>query len=270
MEFKFNKLNSDFYIQSDIKTKNILDYVKSVDPNSHHYLKEHLPRLKDSVQWVLDNCKKTDSIVDIGSFPWFMPAYLNSHGFSKCSTIDILRPDIFPKCQDWKFVSFTLDIEETKLPFENNSIDVVLMLEVFEHLYRRPNFVFREICRILKPEGRLVISTPNGARLGAILKAIFRLQFGNPIYKTSLTYEQLGHFDHIREYSIPEIKDYFKHFNFSVQKIRYLPFFYEEQEISMLKKIFYSMESLLPFLRPSLFIAFRNDKGYSESTADPS
>jgi len=50
------------------------------------------------------------------------------------------------------------------LPFDDESFDVVLATEVMEHLADHPTFV-REAGRILKPGGRLVLSTPNIHRL---------------------------------------------------------------------------------------------------------
>ena len=50
------------------------------------------------------------------------------------------------------------------LPFEDGSYDVVLATEVIEHLADHPTFL-REAGRILKPGGRLVLSTPNVHRL---------------------------------------------------------------------------------------------------------
>ncbi|PIT90277.1 MAG: hypothetical protein COU22_03070 [Candidatus Komeilibacteria bacterium CG10_big_fil_rev_8_21_14_0_10_41_13] len=45
------------------------------------------------------------------------------------------------------------------IPIGDNQADVVLCIEVLEHL-REPAFVIQEIHRILKPGGRLVLSTP--------------------------------------------------------------------------------------------------------------
>jgi len=47
-----------------------------------------------------------------------------------------------------------------KLPFTDNSFDFVVLAEVIEHL-KNPYDVIKELCRILKPKGKLVLSTPN-------------------------------------------------------------------------------------------------------------
>ncbi len=45
------------------------------------------------------------------------------------------------------------------LPFEPDSFDTVLMTQVIEHI-ENPSRVFREINRILKPNGKLIVSWP--------------------------------------------------------------------------------------------------------------
>ncbi len=47
-----------------------------------------------------------------------------------------------------------------KLPFENNSFDFIVFAEVIEHL-KNPYDVVSELKRLLKPGGKIVLSTPN-------------------------------------------------------------------------------------------------------------
>ena len=47
-----------------------------------------------------------------------------------------------------------------KIPLQNNSIDLVICLEVLEHL-RQPNHFLKEIVRLLKKDSIAVFSIPN-------------------------------------------------------------------------------------------------------------
>jgi 2-polyprenyl-6-hydroxyphenyl methylase/3-demethylubiquinone-9 3-methyltransferase len=49
-----------------------------------------------------------------------------------------------------------------KLPFDSNSFDFVLCIEVLEHLFR-PDLAAREIGRVLRPGGTALVTVPNVA-----------------------------------------------------------------------------------------------------------
>ena len=53
-----------------------------------------------------------------------------------------------------------IDIERDKLPFENAYFDVVMCNQVLEHT-KEIFWVIAEICRVLKPDGHLVLGVPN-------------------------------------------------------------------------------------------------------------
>lgn len=56
-------------------------------------------------------------------------------------------------------MSFQL-IDGITLPFESDSFDVITSFQVLEHIENYDNY-FSEICRVLKPDGVLLLTTPN-------------------------------------------------------------------------------------------------------------
>jgi SAM-dependent methyltransferase len=64
------------------------------------------------------------------------------------------------------------DVEEAPLPLKDNSADVVVMMEVFEHFGIDPMHALWDVNRVLKPGGRFLFSTPNAACWRHAVRAI--------------------------------------------------------------------------------------------------
>lgn len=101
--------------------------------------------------------------------------------------VDIVRHGGLP--DDVEFVAANVDTEA--LPLEAASADVVVALEVVEHL-DHPRALFREASRICRPGGWLVVSTPNQASFANVLSLAIRgyfVSFGPssyPVHRTAL------------------------------------------------------------------------------------
>lgn len=60
---------------------------------------------------------------------------------------------------------FSCDVDREPLPFGDNRFELVTCASVFEHLYN-PRFALREMTRVLKPGGLLMLEMPNAVALG--------------------------------------------------------------------------------------------------------
>lgn len=102
-----------------------------------------------------------------------------------------------PKFRTLQFHHFNLETE--RFPFAERSYDCVLLCEIIEHLQMDPIAVIREIKRVLKENGVLILSTPNVARLENVAKLIA----GANLYDPYSGYGPYGR--HNREYSRHEL-----------------------------------------------------------------
>lgn len=107
-----------------------------------------------------------------------------------------------------------VNIESDRLPYDDESFDVVLYCEVLEHMTNDPVRSLREIRRVIKPGGCLVLTTPNAARL----EAVTRLLAGLNIYDQYSGYGPYGR--HNREYTANEVQALLQHCGFD-QEILY-------------------------------------------------
>lgn len=103
--------------------------------------------------------------------------------------------------------------DKTPIPFEDSFFDIVVAGEIIEHIYDT-DFFLREIYRILKPSGKLLISTPNIASLGRRIMLIFGI---SPILEISPN--EADSSGHIRYFTYKDLAKLLKKHNF-ILKIR--------------------------------------------------
>lgn len=127
----------------------ILDYIS-------HYVK-------------LDGLK---SILDFGCGPGYLLEQLVKMMVSgKCYGLDFSKAsigEINKKLRNVPNFGGAIYIDKLPSSFENNSMDMVISVEVIEHLDDMQLLdMLKEIYRVLKPNGYVVITTPNKEDLGA-------------------------------------------------------------------------------------------------------
>lgn len=86
--------------------------------------------------------------------------------------VDVIRYEGFPT--DAEFNQVNLDTGQVALP--DNSADVVAAVETIEHL-ENPRAFMRELVRLVKPGGWVILTTPNQLSLLSLLTLIVKHQF---------------------------------------------------------------------------------------------
>jgi len=90
-------------------------------------------------------------------------SYLLAHHAALVHGVDISEEAIYHAKNKYKRANLTFGVDSiASLPFENNSIDVLISFETIEHVNEELQSAFlNEIKRVLKHDGILVMSTPN-------------------------------------------------------------------------------------------------------------
>jgi SAM-dependent methyltransferase len=150
------------------------------------YLKVHMKRFAETIGLLQPIIRPAMRIVDLGSYGSLVPALRDLLGAT-----DITLTEPFQERKPASENSFLQNARngvrypvhvdrfdiEGPFPYEDCRFDVVIFTEVLEHLSRDPLQTMSEINRITKPEGYLLLSTPNCASVRSVLRI---LRGGNP------------------------------------------------------------------------------------------
>lgn len=115
------------------------------------------------------------------------------------------------------------DIEREDLPFPDDEFSTVLFTEVFEHLRINPFHTLRELHRITKSGGTLIMSTPNIHYIMNIVSLIRRNGIHNLYdgYDEWKKLDRLGYPGHVRIYSADELEKFLVNTGFTTEEILY-------------------------------------------------
>jgi 2-polyprenyl-6-hydroxyphenyl methylase/3-demethylubiquinone-9 3-methyltransferase len=137
----------------------------------------------------------------------------------------------------------------------DNSADVVLLTEVLEHITFNPIQLWKQIHRILSPNGRILITTPNyySWRGRAWQWMRFVRGFGGGI-SVSEVVGQGTYAHHWKEYSLGEVRHYFEGLSpdFLITKAKIVPTFMRSK--IWWKNVAQCVLDTAPTLRPNLHI----------------
>jgi len=110
-------------------------------------------------------------ILDVGCSAGGLCKKMADMGFNVLG-IDVLKDSIEIAKEFRNDPNITYEVRDLlKQPFPDNSFDCITFLETIEHV-ENPGLFLREFHRILRPDGYLVLSTPNATSLKNIFYAL--------------------------------------------------------------------------------------------------
>ncbi len=187
------------------------------------YRHHHLDRLARDLEMLEANVPAPAKVLEYGAIPLLLTAALQTRSY-QVTGLDIGPQRFADAIRGMALDVRQCDVERETTPFEAASFDAVLFNELFEHLRINPIFTLREVHRILKPQGRLFISTPNLRSAKGIRNLLFKNQghaVSAGVYRQYEKLETLGHMGHVREYTTKEVVDFLQHIGFEVEKVIY-------------------------------------------------
>lgn len=100
-----------------------------------------------------------------------------------------------------EFRLYCFDAGKDEFPFVDSAFDAVVCGELIEHLPYPPSRMLCEINRVLKPQGLLLLTTPNATSLNKVLQLVKRRNIWSP-FSTQSIYGR-----HNREYTCAELHE---------------------------------------------------------------
>jgi len=174
------------------------DYHENLDKNWPFY-PVYLAKIK-LVEKFFDSVEKNKKILDLGCGEGVLVKKFKKEGYNIVGA-------------DFNYESKNVlkrDILDTG--FDNNSFDVVLCLDVLEHLdFDQQILALKEIKRTLKPEGTLVLTLPNLAHFASRISFLFL----GRLIRTAIIMER-----HKGDRTIFEYKKIIKKENFEIKKTK--------------------------------------------------
>lgn len=143
-------------------------------------------RIWTTLQKVSQHLPQTENltILDVGAYPFSIGIAIRAYLKRGCRILATVNQALSAEDSDWLVkngidtIPVNLDPLVTagsplpemtdRLPIDDRSVDFVVFAHVIEHLYH-PIRILREIFRVLKPGGKLLLSTDNAFMIGGLL-----------------------------------------------------------------------------------------------------
>jgi SAM-dependent methyltransferase len=137
------------------------------------YVPNHKVRISFDLDIIRNNIRPGSTVLELGSVPLLLTAALVKLDYN-VTGIDISPERFSAAINKYKFNILKCNIEKEHLPIPDNSFDAVVFNELFEHLRINLIFTMREVFRVLKPDGILLLSSPNLRSLLGIINFLLR------------------------------------------------------------------------------------------------
>ena len=258
-------------------------YLALFEPQGTHddYLRVHYRRYVDTYRRATGKSAHPGAgahVLDIGAH-WLHQSLLYARSGFKVTAVDL--PEILGMHQVQTLAqayaiallpNSDLERSEALRSLPEDSVDIVLFTEVIEHLTFNPIAMWSEIYRVLKPGGRIIVTTPNYYALRRLVPHLWRFVrgYGGGV-DTNRILERRTFTHHWKEYSLRELRSYFSHLSsdFACRASEHVEHYHKAGHSSWKDRIALPVEKCVPFLRPQLYLEIELRRKQSGIAIEP-
>lgn len=175
--------------------------------------KWHFGKLRRITRIITESKKGHSSILDVGcASGWFLNEIAKQFPSALCTGVDVYEDAIAYGKKMYKHLNLQT-ADGHKLPFKDESFDIVICCEVLEHVVD-PGVVLSEIKRVLKKDGVAVIEMDSG-------NFLFKLAW---YFWTHVRHGVWEH-AHIQVFDAKKLATDIKKAGFTIEKTKYFNFY---------------------------------------------
>jgi len=194
------------------------------------YLGYHRRRFQDTLRLLPEGAGRR--LLDVGAFPGHLSALARARGWEVVGLNNAIESggsyqEFLGRCRRRQIEILSCEVEREPFPLATGSMDAVLFCELFEHLHWNPFHTLKEIFRVLRPGGLVILTTPNYRRAETLFRYLRGWGYQPPVSRTfhellpSLYYHR-----HNREYTANELIYYLSRqgkdlYDFSVDQVHF-------------------------------------------------
>lgn len=228
------------------------------------YLDAHYSRFCFTREFAYSSWTWTEAdILDIGAH-WLHQSLLYAMDGHRVTAADFSNPLEHPDAiriaaehKIKRLVYQDLSSERVFDELADDSMDVILFCEILEHITFNPVGMWKAIYRVLRPGGRIIITTPNYYSLSKLPGMMGRFLFGRgggiSIADILNIYTNSSHW---KEYSVRELSAYFGLLSpdFVVRKARYFAYKEGSKGLNWKGKLAYDKGNIIPIFREGIYV----------------
>ena len=236
------------------------------------YVDDNLNRYIIIVSQIMKESSSGLKILSIGSGPCDLEAILSKLGFNITAIDDLNdqwhligknreRIKNFAKQMNIELITQSAGSPQLK----ENYFDVVLLIDIIEHLHRSPRELLNYSISSLKPSGLLIIETPNTVALVNRLKVLFGKS--NQV-SANFIYWNIGEYRaHIREYTQSELKQILLYHNLTAVNSKMINIMVDAVRVENFQKkivikTYKLISGLYPNFRDTILISGKKPKDW--------